>query len=69
MRWLRRKRNRWLCPHCGSPFFTVTIGLARRKNRMPEITSMSGLLTCADCGSVTGYDEQVRLERPEKVSG
>jgi hypothetical protein len=58
-----RRRHRWLCPFCGSPFFLVQVGLARRKNRMPEITSMNGLLTCVACGFSAGYDD-LELEKP-----
>lgn len=66
MRLQKRKRHRWLCPYCGSPFFNVSVGLVHRRNRMPEITSMNGLLTCTDCGLGTGYGDLIRLEVPRK---
>jgi hypothetical protein len=62
--WFRRKPFRLQCPFCGSPFFWVRAGLARRKNRLPFITSLYGAgLECADCGFVTDWEDFVKQHR------
>lgn len=67
MWWLRklfrRKPFRLLCPYCGSPFFWVNAGLVRYRNKLPVITSMASVLTCAQCGLATPYDDFVGMHR------
>lgn len=60
----RRKRWRFSCPYCGGIFFRLSsASLQRRKDRLPEITSMTCDLTCTQCGLMTGYDDFVRMHR------
>jgi hypothetical protein len=61
--WPRRKPFRFLCPYCGGIFFRIEAGLVRKRNKLPAITSMNGLLSCASCGLGTGYDDFVRQHR------
>jgi hypothetical protein len=47
----------FLCPRCGSPFLWAQVGLTRKRNRMPKITSIHGLLICASCDQEIGYSD------------
>lgn len=65
---LRRPPFRLRCPFCGGIFFKIEAGLMRRRNRLPFITSMNGMLTCAECGLGTAYHDFVRQHRGWLVS-
>lgn len=55
--WPRRRTMRFLCPRCDSPFLWAQVGLTRKRNQMPKITSIHGLLICASCDQEIGYSD------------
>jgi hypothetical protein len=52
---LWRRAQRLLCPVCSSPFLWAQVGLTRKRNHVPVITSIHGQLICAACNEPIDY--------------